>query len=417
MTDGAVGANLDRAAAALLLKVPADRAAASASKLDKTSDMITPGNSRNTIVARDAFAYQAHPHIAIAPDGTWLVVFNNTVRGEHILHPPHDPRYRNMLTRSFDRGESWEPAEVVPGYEWSGVECAGLTALSNGEIMLNQWQFEWVPLGRALSAEHRNRYDLPEAFASEMTDSGELETGPKIAGRARRFAPWARGKGRTVVHFSADCGASWRETAQIETAPYSGGYGLRGAFETEHGRLVMPLNDIPDYQRIFVVISNDWGRTWGKPIFAAWSAEHLFTEPDLIETDSGRLLLMFRDDRTGHLFSSVSEDGALSWSEAVQTSVAGYPPHLLKTSDGRILCTYGHRKPDFSIRGVFSDDGGRSWDVENTVCIRGGLPNKDLGYPGTIESGPGEFFTVYYCQDGQGLTGIEATRWSLIRES
>lgn len=374
--------------------------------------MRTPRNARNVVVARSSYVYQAHPHIAVASDGTWLVVFNNTVRGEHILHPPHDPRYRNMLTRSFDQGRSWEPAEVVPGYEWSGVECSGLTVLSSGEIMLNQWQFEWVPLGRALASGNGDKYDLPEVFASEMTESGELETGPKIASRARRFAPWARGKGRTVVHFSADSGASWRETHSIETAPYSGGYGLRGAVEARNGQLIMPLNDIPDYQRIFVVVSHDAGRSWGKPIFAAWSPDHLFTEPDLLEIEDGQLLLVFRDDRTGHLFSAFSKDCGETWSEAAKTPIVGYPPQLLKTTDGRILCTYGHRRPDFSIHAVFSHDDGKSWDVENTICIRGGLPNKDLGYPGTIPAASGEFFTVYYCQDTQGITGIEATFWS-----
>jgi hypothetical protein len=246
-----------------------------------------------------------------------------------------------------------------------------------------------------------------------MIASGELETGPKIVDRARKFAPWARGKGRTVVHFSPDNGASWWDTRQIETAPYSGGYGLRGAAEIRDGRLILPLNDIPDYQRIFVVASSDQGRSWGPPILAAWSPDHLFTEPDLIELDDGRLLLVLRDDRTGHLFSTLSKDGGGSWDDARQTPIVGYPPHLLKLPDGSVLCTYGHRKPDYSIRAVVSHDGGLNWDIENTVCIRGGLPNKDLGYPCTIPVESGEFFTVYYCQDVQGITGIEATRWSL----
>ncbi|MGH6933780.1 MAG: sialidase family protein [Dongiaceae bacterium] len=363
------------------------------------------------IIARSEFAYQSHPHIAIAPDGTWLIVFNNTMRGEHILHPPHDPRYRNMLTRSFDRGQSWTPVEVVPGYEWSGVECASLTPLSSGEIMLNQWQFSWVPLGQALSTWNREKFDLPEKFVSELILSGELETGPRIANQARKFAPWARGKGRTVVHFSDDSGASWRDTRQFETAPYSGGYGLRGAIETKNGRLMMPLNDVPDYQRIFIVASDDRGRNWGTPVLVAWSADNLFTEPAVIAIDDRELMTVFRDDRTGHLYSSRSEDAGASWSEAAQTPIKGYPPHHLALPDGGILCTYGHRMPDYSIRGVLSHDGGLSWNIDETISIRGVLPNKDLGYPCTIAAGPGEFFTVYYCQDERGITGIEGTWW------
>lgn len=367
------------------------------------------------VIARDEFSYQAHPHISAAPDGSWLVVFNNTVRGPHTLHPPHDPRYRNLLTRSTDRGRSWSAPEVVPGYGWSGVECASITALSCGELMLNQWQFGWVPLGRALAARPGEHFALPEDFCTEMILSGELDTGPKIRNRARDFAPWARAGGRTVVHFSADNGLSWSGTTNIETAPYSGGYGLRGAAETAPGRLVMPLNDIPDYQRIYVVISEDNGRTWSDPVFVAWSPDHLFTEPAIIASADGALLTMFRDDRTGHLFFSRSQDGGRTWSDAEKTPIAGYPPHLLATSDGMLLCTYGHRKPDYSIRAVLSRDGGKSWDDDGFITIRGGLPNRDLGYPTTIALGQDRFFTVYYCQDERGLTGIEGTTWSISR--
>lgn len=362
------------------------------------------------VVARDDHAYQAHPHIVEASDGSWLIVFNHAPRGDYILHPPHDPRYRNKLTRSFDQGVTWQAAEIIPGYEWSGVECAGLTLLPSGEIMLNQWQFRWVPLGYALSGSDPGTFQLPEEFAEEMIFSGELETGPKVTERARALMPWARGKGRTLVHFSKDHGASWRETYTIKTAPFSGGYGLRGARTLPNGRLIMPLNDIPDYQRIFVVTSSDNGRHWSKPILAARSPPHLFTEPDLIVTDDGSLLLMFRDDHTGFLHSARSHDLGASWSKPERTPIDAYPPHLLKLADGRILCTCGYRKPNYEIRGIFSTDGGRSWMVDDTVVIRGNLPNKDLGYPSSIAVGD-EIFTTYYCQDARGVTGIEATRW------
>lgn len=374
--------------------------------------MIQARDARHMVVARDDHAYQAHPHIAAAADGSLLIVFNHAPRGAHILHPPHDPRYRNKLTRSFDQGRSWQAAEIVPGYDWSGVECSGLTLLPSGEIMLNQWRFHWVPLGFALNDSYPGAFQLPEDFAQEMIFSGELETGPKVIEKARALMPWARGKGRTFVHFSKDHGASFRETREIDTAPFSGGYGLRGARSLPDGRLIMPLNDIPDYQRIFVVTSADNGRSWGKPVLAAWSPPHLFTEPDLIVTDDGSLLLLFRDDHTGFLHSVRSHDAGETWSTPERTPIDSYPPHLLKLDDGRLLCTCGHRKPDFSIRGVISGDGGRSWTVRDTIVIRGGLPNKDLGYPSSVVLGD-EIFTTYYCQDARGITGIEATRWRL----
>jgi len=41
------------------------------------------------------------------------------------------------------------------------------------------------------------------------------------------------------------------------------------------------------------------------------------------------------------------------------------------------------------------------------------LPNRDLGYPATIELHDRSLFTVYYCQDREGVTCIEFTRWQL----
>ena len=81
--------------------------------------------------------------------------------------------------------------------------------------------------------------------------------------------------------------------------------------------------------------------------------------------------------------------------------------------DGSILCTYGWRQPDFGIRAVISKDGGESWDIERTIRIRGGLPNRDLGYPCTVMATDGSLFTIYYGQEADGVTCIMATRWRL----
>ena len=49
--------------------------------------------------------------------------------------------YLNLLLRSADEGLTWSAPVVVPDYGWSGVECAGLTDLGRGRVMLNQWRF------------------------------------------------------------------------------------------------------------------------------------------------------------------------------------------------------------------------------------------------------------------------------------
>jgi len=56
-----------------------------------------------------------------------------------------------------------------------------------------------------------------------------------------------------------------------------------------------------------------------------------------------------------------------------------------------------------------------SWLAANPVCIRGELPNRDLGYPATIELHDRSLFTVYYCQDralDRMLDAVKAARAS-----
>ena len=41
------------------------------------------------------------------------------------------------------------------------------------------------------------------------------------------------------------------------------------------------------------------------------------------------------------------------------------------------------------------------------------LPNRDLGYPCTLQRRDGTLCTVHYGQDGEGVTAIWATDWHL----
>src|SRR5215204_3601716 len=98
------------------------------------------------LIHSDRFSYCAHPHGVRLASGEIVVVFNRVPRREVILHPPQDPAFQNVLTRSGDGGRTWSAPSVVPDYGWTGVECAGLTVLRSGRVLLNQWRFRWYPL-------------------------------------------------------------------------------------------------------------------------------------------------------------------------------------------------------------------------------------------------------------------------------
>jgi BNR repeat-like domain len=356
-------------------------------------------------VHREPHAYCSHPHAVALPDGEWLVVFNRTYRRPFILHPPQDPYFHNLIIRSSDQGQTWSAPVMVPGHGWHGVECAGLTALPGGRVLLHQWRFQWLSLPDA-----RRRGDAtPLALPGEMARG--LELSPELDGLGpadpERLMPWARGPGRAYVHVSDDRGETWSRTVELDTGPFVGGYNMRGAVRLPDGQIVLPLCDVPSYERVFVMHSGDGGFSWSHPVRAASEPGLLFEEPCPLAFGDGRLLLLLRENRTRSLYQVTSADGGYSWSRPAPTGIEGYPAHLVALADGRIVCTYGHRSPDYSIRAVVSTNGGHTWARRHPIIVRAALPNRDLGYPCTVITANDRLSTFYYCQDLNGVTGIE----------
>ena len=123
-----------------------------------------------------------------------------------------------------------------------------------------------------------------------------------------------------------------------------------------------------------------------------------------------------------------SEDGGVTWTHPVETSFQGYPNHLLKLRDGRILCTYGYRLQPMGVRALISEDGGASWDLEHEYVLRDdggtvsnewpaemrarpGFAAADVGYPVSAELDDGRILTAYYITPADGTTYVAVTHW------
>jgi BNR repeat-like domain len=316
--------------------------------------------AEHRVIYSDQYSYCAHPHAVRLASGEILVVFNRAPRRTFILHPPQDPAYENALIRSEDEGHTWSAPTVVPDYGWSGVECAGLTALRSGRVLLNQWRFRWYPLPLARKRAAEKWIALPRHLVEALAASPDLDSGGMLRTDPERLLPWGRGDGSTHVHSSSDAGATWEPGGAIGTLPYSGGYGMRGAVELDDGTIVLPLSDVPSYERVFVVRSRDAGATWAKPLLAAAEEGSSFEEPAPLLLKSGRILVALRENRSRRLYTIHSDDRGLSWSRPLATGIDGYPAHLINVSDDRILCTYAVRRPPFAIRAVTSE-GATRW--------------------------------------------------------
>ncbi len=135
-------------------------------------------------------------------------------------------------------------------------------------------------------------------------------------------------------------------------------------------------------------------------------------EPHAIPLDDGSILAHMRVQSRGGkplftVYQSRSFDGGQSWSKPVMllSETGGSPPHILKTSSGLLICTYGHRNEPYGIRAMFSRDNGESWETDVELC--GSLaPTDDLGYPSTVELSDGSFITIYYDHRRSGDSAV-----------
>lgn len=357
---------------------------------------------QDVVIYRDPAAYTSHPCVARLANGDLLVAFNESLPRRPYLHPPHDPRFINLMVRSRDGGLTWEAPRAVPGYEWTGVECPGLAALTTGEVVLNQWRFLWYPLETAY---RRWRAGDPNVHLA-LTRSHVWHPPRDEADWAAARFPWARGDAGCFVSISTDGGATWDRTVPVPTAPFPRGYSPRPVIELADGAWLLALGSHDDDEACFVVHSTDRGQSWGPPITALpRTPGRLFSEPTALALPDGRLVLLARET-SGYLFQSESTDGGRSWTPPVQTPIWGYPAHLIALPDGRLCCVYGYRRPPYGIRACLSEDGGRHWDIAGELIIRDDLPNANLGYPTAAVLAADRVFIAYYGEDSVGVTHI-----------
>jgi hypothetical protein len=261
------------------------------------------------------------------------------------------------------------------------------------------------------------RHPDPDSLTFPAQLARSLDLSPDLPGigaaTPERLLPWARNGGTAYVHISDDAGHTFPTTIPLDTTPFAGGYNMRGAIVLPDNRLLLPLCDIPAYERVYVMHSSDRGLTWSRPTLVAAEPNRLFEEPCALTLPDGRILMLLRENRSRHLWQVTSSDAGATWSKPVPTPIAGYPAHLLLLPDHRILCTYGHRTPDFSIRAVVASGDGPNWGLEPALVIRGGLPNRDLGYPVTLLHPDRRLTTIYYALDPDGVTCIQATTFRL----
>ena len=239
---------------------------------------------------------------------------------------------------------------------------------------------------------------------------------------------------KLFVQRSEDRGGSWKRREWFVP-----GFGWMTAFprwtRLEDGSVLLPVYGIDQDDngwQVFAWRSDPSGDDWRLHPIASSVSSVREDETCFFEVEPGRVLALIRHSTkgklaAGYLLESWSEDGGVTWSQPLRTDIRGYPPHLLRLQDGRLLCCVTYRWEPMGIRAVLSEDNGKSWDVANTIVLRDDagssstlwpnhetrLGGSDVGYPNTVQFDDGTLFTCYWITLQDGVTHVAATKWRL----
>ena len=373
---------------------------------------------KHVMLYRVDHTYSSHANIAMLQNGDWVVVFSHSCRRKPpIVHPPNDPFFVNMLMRSQDQGKTWNLPRVVPDYSWMGMENPGIMQLKNGDVLLNQWRYLWYPteVGYKIWKSGERPVYTCDLNVFGNWKLAQTEEDWKLH-ESSPFS-WVRADDSAYVQISHDNGRTFEESVKLDTSPYLGAFSPKGAIEMDNGEVILSLGsqDHDPLQASFVLISGDGGKTWSKTIEAAREKGKSFFEPSTVQTKSGKLLMVLREEIGGYVHTCESFDHGRTWQNLRQLELWGYPSHAIRLKNDNILIVYGRRKTPHGIRVAVSRDEGATWSQE--IVLRDDLDGKDLaynlGYPSVIEYEPNRLFSVYYGEDKDGLTCVQGTYFDI----
>ena len=214
-------------------------------------------------------------------------------------------------------------------------------------------------------------------------------------------------------------GYTWGAPRRVETPGFQTSTTAGRIIELDDHSLLIPMNGKrPDdaSNRCWVMRSADAGLTWKYLSTVAYAQGKIdFHELRTLLLPSGRILAMMRTQKA-NFYQSHSDDGGISWSLPEETPIwchGSSPGDLLLLRDGRVLCTYGHRKPPYGVRACLSEDEGKTWDIGNEIILRDDGLDGDMGYPSSEQLDDGTILTVYYWHGEDQIRHLVGTRWNL----
>jgi sialidase-1 len=367
--------------------------------------MLKIKNARTVTIFKELDRYNGQVGATQLPDGEILVIFNQ-MRG--MRHLDFDSI---GMVRSRDNGLTWGDHSLV----WEvthqfGSDTPSIKLLSDNTLLINFVMTAFV-----------ERKGI-------LTDFGAQE---RLANMRECDGVW--------LTRSTDWGKTWEAAYKASIAPMRWGQPIDEPVELPDGTLLMAVQGMHRARtyhedeepfRCFLIRSDNKGVDWEHWSTIAYDPSGIvsFAEPALGRTADGTLLCMMRamhEPRRRHqnMWLAYSTNDGESWSRPEPTKLWGYPADFTLLKDGRMLCTYGHRRDPYGVWGCISEDG-RRWEPENEFVIRdGGIAPIDkvpglywhIGYPTSIQLQNGTIFTVdhQWTQEPPFVQYVVGVLWEL----
>ena len=331
------------------------------------------------VISYEPQYYHGWPTVARRSNGQLLVVCSGG-RESHVC-----PFGRVELMVSSDNGQNWSWPQVLLDSPIDDRD-SGVLETAKGTVLVTSFTslaYE-LRLAQALKKKAGERGAWP---AEQLSAWQAVQRRLTVEQRHAELGEW--------MLRSTDGGMSW--SARYPTIVNS----PHGPIQLADGRLLYAGKELwTKEQRAGVCESLDDGRTW------RWLAEiparpgddpKAYHELHAAETGDGRILVHIRNHNKpneGETLQSESADGGKTWSTPHSIGVWGLPSFLLRLRSGKLLMTYGYRRPPFGNQARLSEDNGRTWS--EPLIISGDGAGGDLGYPSTVELADGSLLTVWY---------------------
>jgi hypothetical protein len=352
-----------------------------------------------TVISLEPHHYHGWPTLARRRNGQLLLVCSGG-REAHVC-----PFGRVEWMRSNDQGKTWTWPQVLLDSAIDDRD-AGVVETSRGSILVTTFT--------SLAFE-------PILQQAESRPAADAQAWPK-----EKLARWRAARDRldrsqrlkdlgVWMLRSSDGGVTWSARYDcLVNSPH-------GPITLADGRLLYAGKHLwRAPERNGACVSSDDGESWqwlGSIPARKGDDPKQYHELHAVEAADGRILAHIRNHNSANNLETLqteSSDGGKTWSEPRSIGVWGFPSHLLRLKDKRILMTYGHRRRPLGNQARISTDHGRTWS-EALIISDDGV-SSDLGYPSTVELEDGSLLSVWYelTKESRGKAVLRQAKWRIV---